>query len=351
MLVGAALSGCGTAAVVPVVPPADGLVLGLGANTLEGGLGHEQDAVLELGVTHLREELGWPTVEPRRGQFDWAQFDAMMAAAARRSMTVLPTIDQTPPWLAKDPNTLPPPGEWARFVATVVSRYGPHGSFWRVHPELDDSLAPRWFELWNEPYYEFFSRGGPDPARFAAMQRAAVTAGRAADPEARFLMPGETTYTTRDGTTSDWIGDLFRADPRLEDVFDGVVSHPYGTGPPTHTDGDRRTQSLRLDDLLAELDRHGAHDRPVWVTEIGWPTCRVRPACTNEAGQANDLASFIHLADTRWRDRVAAVYVYHLHDFQPGDPDDPQQHFGLLRLDGTRKPSWFAIRRAAGGGR
>lgn len=346
-----AFVGCGDAEPSSAVAPDPRLIVGLGANTLEGGLGHEQDVVRQLGVRHLREELNWPRVEPRRGRFRWSGFDRMLAEAARRHMTVLPTLQQTPRWLGRDPDRLPPPAAWARYVSRVVARYGPGGRFWRAHPELDSALAPRWFELWNEPYYDAFSAGGPDPVRFAAIQRAAVQAGRAANPAARFLMPGETDYTGRDGGEHDWLADLYAADPALNEVFDGVVAHPYGIGSPLHTDGSRRAQTLRLDDLLAELDAHGAADRPVWVTEIGWSTCRLRPECTGESDQAEYLREFFDLVATRWRGRVQAVFPYHLHDFAAGDPDDPQQHYGLLRRDGSRKRAWYVVRggaRAAG---
>ncbi len=339
--------GCGDAQAPRRVPSQPRAIVGLGANTLEGGFGREQDVVRQLGIRHLREELNWPRVEPRRGRLRWASFDRMLAEAARRHMTVLPSLQQTPGWLAGDPDRLPPPAAWARYVARVVGRYGPGGSFWRFHPELDPALAPRWFELWNEPYYEAFSADGPDPVRFAAMQRAAAKAGRAANPAARFLMPGETGYTARNGRERDWLADLYAADPKLNDVFDGVVAHPYGVGSPLHTDGSRRGQTLRLDDLLAELDARGAADRPVWVTEIGWSTCRLRPACAGEGDQAEYFREFFGLVETRWRGRVQAVFPYHLHDFADGDADDPQQHYGLLRRDGSRKRAWYVVRRGA----
>jgi hypothetical protein len=340
------LAGCGSAPERDVVPRAQ-LVLGMGANSLDGGRGHQQDLVLELGIRHLREELTWPKVEPQRGRFAWGDFDDMLASAARRHMTVLPTLLGTPSWLAKDPDAYPPPAAWAGFVAEAVARYGPGGTFWKAHPDLDAGLAPRWFELWNEPYFPFFSGGQPDPARFAAMQRAAVTAGRAANPAARFLMPADSVYTTPAGQTRDWLADSYAADPALGEVFDGIAAHPYGTGSPTRTDGSRRGQVLRLDDLLKTLDAHGDGRKPVWLTEIGWATCRVRPDCTTEQGQARDLGELFRLVTTRWRSRVAALFIYRFDDLDKADPDDALQNFGLLRLDGSHKPAWDVVRRNA----
>jgi hypothetical protein len=345
------MAGCGAdAATPPPVPPTpapEELLVGVTANTLEGGLGPEQDQVRALGVRHLREELNWPAVEPERGRFQWEAFDEVVEAAAERDMVVLPVLLQTPGWLADEPTALPPAPEWGAFVGRVVRRYGSGGTFWRARPDLDATLAPAWFELWNEPYYPSFSAGGPDPERFVALQRAGVEAGRAANPEARFLLAADTEYGGRDGTARNWLADLYAADPKLNEVFDGVVSHPYGVGSPTHTDGSRRTQTLRVDDLLALLDRRGAGDRPVWITEIGWPTCPERPFCTSEAKQERYLEELFALTATRWKGRVSAVFVYHMRDFSAGDPETAAANFGLLRRDGSRKPAWGAVQRAA----
>ena len=337
---------CDTSARAPLVRP--GLVVGIGGNTLEGGLGREQDVVRRLGVRWLREELTWDEIERVRGRRSYAAYDRMMYAAARRGMRVLPVLLGTPRWLGSR-RELPPPGPWGAFVADVVERYGPGGAFWRAHPELDGKLAPVHFELWNEPWFDTFSTGGPDPAAFAAMQRAAVLAGRRANPRARYLLAAEMGYTARDGTKRNWLEDLYAADPLLNQSFDALAVHPYTFGrAPVSTEGPRASQFKRLDDALALLRARGAADRPLWLTEIGWSTCRGRPACVTERQQAAYFRQAFRLITKRYGGQVAAIFAYHLRDFgAPPDRRDFERNFGLLRGNGGTKPAWGVVRRAA----
>lgn len=141
---------------------------------------------------------------------------------------------------------------------------------------------------------------------------------------------------------------MFAAGARLADVIDGIAAHPYACGSPLRPgDVPRRVQFGRLDDLLATLHANGAGDRPVWITEVGWTTCARRPQCTNERRQGQYLRQLFQLVASRYRDVVQAVVVYHLYDFAPGDRRDEQQHFGLVRRDGSRKPAFDVLRAAA----
>ena len=70
------------------------------------------------------------------------------------------------------------PADYARFAAAAVARYGPGGTFWRRNKELDARLAPRFFELYNEPYLGLDVPGGPEPEAYARTVAAAVPAVR-----------------------------------------------------------------------------------------------------------------------------------------------------------------------------
>ena len=59
-----------------------------------------------------------------------------MLLTAQHGVHVLPIMLDTPVWagatLEHDPAD---PSAYATFVAAVVARYGPHGSFWTQHPD------------------------------------------------------------------------------------------------------------------------------------------------------------------------------------------------------------------------
>jgi hypothetical protein len=326
-----------------VVSPGPGVRLGLIANSLDMGTqqGATQTRVRETGVRWIREELRWDVVEPARGRFDWTSFDELMANAGRRGLHVLPLLIGAPAWTSPADDELPADvPAFGDFTAAVVRRYGPGGSFWRARPRLDDALAPRWYELFNEP---FLARGDApvDPARYARLAYAGAVAGHAADPSARFLLAVDTTYEGEDGAAPDWLDALVKAQPRILDVVDGAAVHPYGTIAET-PEPNPRWSFERIDRIRRTLVAHGAGRLPFWVTELGWSSCAGDSACLSEDGQANALATAFRLIAQR-RD-VEALFVYRLDDIRAAGREGS---YGILRRDYSRKPAWSVVRAAA----
>jgi hypothetical protein len=338
-----------------VTAPADArrpLRVGLNANTqAQGrGAGVEQDRARQAGVRWLREDFEWDVVQPRRGRWEWSRYDAVVAGAAERRMFVLPLLSGSASWAAPAWNVLPRDrGEYADYVARVVRRYGPGGRFWRSRPRLA-AYAPSHFEIWNEPYLELFSSDRVDPSRYARLVKAAAAAGRAANPRARFLIEADTYYTAGPGDYRNWIHDMYRAVPDLNRWFDGVAVHPYSSerAPDFYTPRrPTRWQFRRLEEERAAFVRHGASDKPFWITEIGWATCTGNSDCVSESAQAANIARVFELARTKYRSFLDAVFVYHLNDWGPADESNKEYWFGLTRRDGSRKPAFAALRAAA----
>jgi hypothetical protein len=328
-----------------------GFHLGVIANTLGAGsqIGAAQAAVNRLGVDWIREELDWPTAEPRPGTFRWRTFDRLFATASRHHLHVLPMLLGTPRWTGAQPLALPPhPAQFAEFAARLARRYGPGGTFWRDHPDLDARYAPTWFELWNEPYTVAYSTDGVAPARYARLVVDATRAGRAANPRTKWLMAADLDYETPDGASRNWLAALYAAVPDLNSFFDGVAVHPYSffapDAGPSVAPLDQRF--ARVGAIEQELRRRGAGDKPVWITELGWSTCELRPACTSQRDQARWLTQALALVGTRYARFVRALFVYHLDDFA-GPGGDRADHYGLRDLDGSHKPAWAVVHAAA----
>jgi hypothetical protein len=120
--------------------------------------------------------------------------------------------------------------------------------------------------------------------------------------------------------------------------FDLGNVHPY-TGGLSPNPGHVRTEL------------HDAHyvsgPKPVWATEAGFHNAlrnRVpgaQPPVSEHAGAVYLLRTYLEHFD----DGIARTYVYELIDEKP-DPQgrDPEQHFGLLRNDYSRKPAFNALR-------
>jgi len=89
---------------------------------------------------------------------------------------------------------------------------------------------------------------------------------------------------------------------------------------------------------------------PLWITEIGWSTCALRPRCVNERDQARRIAGLFTLLATQQQRAVDAVFLYHQNDLY-GSPRDPEQRFGLITREGRRKPAYRTLRQITGGPR
>jgi hypothetical protein len=321
------------------------LLLGISASIrLEpaGDRCEEARLAAETGVQAVREDLSWRLAEPQENRYDWSGYDGVVRAATEAGLMVLPILDDPPSW-ASPAGCLPTdPGPYASFTAAAVARYGPGGQFWREHPELPDRPL-LWYELWNEPWNTPCNR---DPAIYARLVAAAVNAGRTARLAARFLIDGDTFYTTLGGQRADWIAGMYAAVPGLGRYFDALSIHPYGGDPAVQAPGgDTDTEpGYLVAQAHAELAAHGDGDKPLWVTEIGWSTCSGANACVTESQQASYLAEFLRLAVTTWRSYVRAVFIYDLRDIAPAPPSDPQAWYGLLRPDLSRKPAWSVVR-------
>jgi polysaccharide biosynthesis protein PslG len=307
----------------------------------------------ESGAKWMREMFDWSMIEPRSGTYDFSHYDGLMTLASQNGVHIVAELFTTPSWAGATPTTIPDdPTAFANFVAAVVARYGPQGSFWAAHPTLAKDPIEA-YELWNEPYYDNGNSGDYNPGRYARLVKAAAGAGRAADPSAKFLLAAENQSAYVNGTWVWWIDALYAAVPDLNSYFDGVAVHPYGTdlvNVTYPTPGQAYTgydQIRRVESIHQEFASHGAAGKLLWLTEIGWPTCTnggsVR--CATPSGQANNLQTVFTDARTIWKSFVRAVFVYGFQDNNPNTAD-PENDYGLVDYNGNPKPA-LAVFRAA----
>lgn len=304
-----------------------------------------QQVVSRTGAKWLRESFDWSAIEPSPGVFTFSHYDDVMLATARANTHVLALLSSTPRWAGPTNISIPSnPSGFAAFVAAVVHRYGPHGTFWRLHPTLR-AYAITTYDLWSEPYYPNGNNGDYDPGRYARLVKAATIAGRAADPDSKFLMAAEMQSGLVGSSWVWWVDALYRAVPDLNKYFDGVSVHPYGhdiTGldpafPNAPYYGYQQMRRIEL--IRQQFVAHGAAGKPFWSTEVGWPTCQHgTPRCVTLQGQAASLRALLNYSQTRWKSWMRAVFIYYFDD-QPGPRSDSDNDYGLVYSNDQAKPS------------
>jgi hypothetical protein len=292
------------------------------------------------GVGTLRVNLAWNSVQPApHAPYNWSTYDLQIAGAAVDGMRVLATVYGSASWADPTPEH-PPLGSalpaFARFVRAAVQRYGVGGTFWSEHPTIPRRPIVDW-QLWNEPNFGLFWKPAPSMSGYLELLRAFHGAVKGAGAGGRVLLAG--LFPTPSGGISmrDFITELYRRGGG--GLFDAAAIHPYAANP-------ARAIALTAE-LRSLLDREGDHDKPIWITEVGWASGGVPSGLTvGQARQADYLTQIFRLARAE-RDRlgIAGVVWYSLTD-TPG----PLWvgHCGLLGLDGSAKPAWRAFVSAAG---
>lgn len=126
----------------------------------------------------------WASLEPRRGEFDWAPLDRQMQAAERGGLDTLFVLGGTPAWAARSAPAMPYTDgsraaapddlrDWDRFVAALAGRY---------RGRIDA------YELWVMGNDRHYFNGTPD--RLVELTRRASRIVRRTDSDATVVCPG-----------------------------------------------------------------------------------------------------------------------------------------------------------------
>jgi hypothetical protein len=338
------------------------LYFGISANTRSDGTA-AQDQAAETGADRLREDLEWAAVEPSDDNWQWGSTDTLFETAAERELRILPILNTSPCWAVPEKakkeeqcETSYPvsDAEYAEFTAQVAARYGPSGDFWDAHPELEASLAPRYFEIWNEPYIESFVNGEVDPARYATLYKAAVIAGRAANPSSRYLVES-TADKIVNGTQVNWAAAMVKTEPSIGSYVDGIAIHPY---PDERDPFYQPTSALsaafkKTDRIYSDWVGQGIR-RPIWITEVGYSSCGEDEDCVFGETQANRetlkaqwISDMLEQLGTEEYSYVHSAYLYNLRQWE--DPEtlgNASDWYGILDKDGEELPAWSSFAEA-----
>jgi len=298
---------------------------------------------LELGTDLIRRDFYWHVFEPERGEFEFAEYDALVDTCLGTGCEPLGLLAYGNPWAFSRPwwcrpetdITFPPsdPTDFAGYVYEVVARYGGLINIWEVWNE--ENIAIRFWKdcLWP------FSR--PDPAAYGDLLSEAYLAAKTADPGAFVLLGGLSWHGVLPGDGAlGFLGDLFRARPEIISSFDGVAFHPYDLpltwNPPEHGTLIDPSLESKIRDLRARLDEAGAPGTPIWITEMGYPS--YWPGGVSRTEQAEFLARSLLLS------MAFGVEAYCWYTYSDGsNPNSQEGSFGLVTNTGEPKPAFDAF--------
>ncbi|MCB9012072.1 MAG: hypothetical protein H6531_09620 [Actinobacteria bacterium] len=309
------------------------------------------------GARATRVDVFWKDVAPERPArpadpadpaYRWTRLDAILSRLAAADIQIILDVFNPPAWATggrttANPgesayNNIPPsPLAYGEFMEALSRRYS-GGSTTDDGEPLPDI---RFYEVWNEPNLDLFYRpGGGTKGRldaYAGLVRAAYPAVKRGGGSDTVVLVGAGGPRSRTGRTGvgarDWVRGLRKRDVPL-DVYS---QHIYPAANPTD-----ETPAFPAWATLPELLDEITAWRPALklaITEAGYTTAATeyRKTRVTEEQQATNLRDMFDLPAVR-DPRVLTVVWFNLQD-------NAAWPAGLLREDGSEKPSWDVFRR------
>jgi hypothetical protein len=239
----------------------------------------------------------WYDLEPRPGEWNFAQLDRDVAMAEQHGVGLLLTLGQSPRWASMRPNDPPawrpggpaPPRDeedWKRYVRTVAVRY--RGRI-------------RAFEIWNEPNLKNSFTGTRE--QLVALAQDAYQIIHQVDPTAIVVSPSVT-----GGYDVPWFSKFL--DLGGGQSADVIGYHFYSSphAPESSVDVIRQVK--------ASMAAHGIH-KPLWNTESGYTIQSDYAAVAPESGSLNRIlthreamAYVMRAYLLNWASGVSRLYWY-----------------------------------------
>jgi putative glycosyl hydrolase len=188
-------------------------------------------------------------------------------------------------------------------------------------------------ELCNEPGGEWFWGAGAGSAGNAAAYATLIRKTRAAFTAAGLTTKLLASFDGGHAGATGWGKAVMAADPGAYSVVDAITMHPYG--------GTGTKAESALGARQGTTDAHNLSGKPVWITELGWPTAIGQPATGDslqwtEAEQAANITNFVGWA--RAQGWIGLVTIFMWADYGSNN------WYGVTKSDGvTRKPSFAAL--------
>jgi hypothetical protein len=220
----------------------------------------------------------------------------------------------------------------------------------------DNGFVGQNWEFLNEANYYYFC----DESQYTQLLKIVYENAKRADPKAVVFISGVGTHT--DDLIYNWFGTVYRYGGK--DYFDVINIHPYcydstvykwvnGTSDKTCKEYEN---IIKLRDLM---DSYGDKNKKIWISETGLSTkgCGKTDGVYNGVTCLNTSSEYISNRENnqaivmnsifKWIDlhkdlKIEAVIWYNFKD-DNRDPLWSESNFGLIRLDGSKKPAYFVF--------
>jgi hypothetical protein len=292
--------------------------------------GHEKelDLIAAAGFRFIRMDFGWGGIETTKGQYNWAQYEQLLANLDRRGMRAVLILDYSNPLYEQEVTSTNPLTHLQH--RTTASPQHPESidafSAWAAEAARHFQGRHVLWELWNEPNIDFWSPK-PDAQQYTALALAAARSIRRADPQATIIGPASSGFPWE-------FLEVFLKSGILEDL-DAVSVHPYREprrGPETASADYRRLRDL--------IDRYAPVSKrqriPILSGEWGYSSWQRGVSVEIQAAFAarQQLANLLE---------GVPLSIWYDWKNDGNDPNENEHNFGTMTPELKPKPAYTAI--------
>jgi hypothetical protein len=293
--------------------------------------GHERDLdlIAAAGFKFIRMDFGWASIERKKGEYNWSEYDQLLAHLEERQMRALFILDYSNPLYEQTVSSTNPISHvlnkttaspqhpdsveaFARWAAAAVKHYHGRHVIW---------------EIWNEPNIQFWSPK-PDAQQYTTLALATCKAIREAEPQATIIGPASSEFP--------WAFlETFLKSGVLE-YLDAVSVHPYrnpGRAPETAV-----VDYEKLRKLIAQYAPPGrAKNIPILSGEWGYSSNTKGLPVEKQAAFAvrQQLANLLE---------GIPLSIWYDWKNDGSDPNENEHNFGTVLPDLIPKPAYIAIK-------
>jgi len=285
----------------------------------------------DAGVTGCRMFQEWGAFEPKQGQWNPGAADRMLDAAEKSHIHLSGLFLYSARWAVPNgvkgtPFPMQHLDDWSQYVEKVVGHCKNRVHYW---------------EIWNEGNGNFkghYPDGHSDSTvDYAKLAATAYEAAKKSDPNAQLGL----SVASFDAA---YLDQTVLAQTKLgkPESFDYLCIHPYETtGGLSEADGE--IPYLWMAKLLRDEMKVDAPHRPdaeIWITEVG------RVIGSKKESKESDVVTEEIAANTLVKVYIMAIAqgIRSVNWFEAEDPHGEPPGYGLLRIDGTPRPSWTAMK-------
>lgn len=300
-----------------------------------------------LGVKWIRWDIDWSVVQSDNStSYSWEGVDRVAATAKKYGINSLAIVTYSPKWAADqsckaDFGCSPADSKiFGLFAGEAARRYKDSIFYW---------------EIWNEPNTANFVGVKSDISRYSNILKEAYLEIKKVNQNNIVLSGGlMPSGDESDGSTSPLTFLKALYESGANQYFDAVALHPYSypVSPNYVAAWNSWEQMASVRQLMMSK---GDSAKKIWITEYGAPTGG--PGSIRDLDQLTFTYNSDYMSETAQKemaqqatafyhqnaDWMGPFFWYSLHD-NGASKDTPENFFGLLRNDWSKKPAYDVLR-------